>query len=127
MIALIGSGNVAHWVAGRLRNSQEFPVGQVYSRRMENARALADILGAEAIDDLSLLRPDCDIYLFSVKDDAWKKFRSPFLWHCTRRALFLKMFSWGTPASTVYCILCRHFPRHPILSGCKFRFAWKTA
>lgn len=71
MIALIGSGNVAHWVAGRLRNSQEFPVGQVYSRRMENARALADILGAEAIDDLSLLRPDCDIYLFSVKDDAY--------------------------------------------------------
>ena len=71
MIALIGSGNVAHWVAGRLKGSQEFPVGQVYSRRMENARALADTLGAEAIDDLSLLRPDSDIYLFSVKDDAY--------------------------------------------------------
>ena len=71
MIALIGSGNVAHWVAGRLKGSQEFPVGQVYSRRMENARALADTLGAEAIDDLSLLRPDSDIYLFSVKDDDY--------------------------------------------------------
>lgn len=71
MIALIGSGNVAHWVAERLKGSQEFPVGQVYSRRMENARALADTLGAEAIDDLSLLRPDSDIYLFSVKDDAY--------------------------------------------------------
>lgn len=71
MIALIGSGNVAHWVAGRLKDSQEFPVGQVYSRRMENARALADTLGAEAVDDLSRLRADCDLYLFSVKDDAY--------------------------------------------------------
>ncbi len=73
MIAIIGTGNVAHWVASRLKNSQEFPVAQVYGRRMDQARALAGKVGAQAIDDLSELRRDCDLYLFTVKDDAYRE------------------------------------------------------
>ena len=71
MISLIGSGNVAHWVALRLADSKDFPIGQVYSRTLGNARALAERVGAQAIDDLSQLRRDCDIYLFTVADDVY--------------------------------------------------------
>ncbi len=71
MIALIGSGNVAHWVAQRLENSTEFSIGQVYSRHLERAQALAARVGAQPIDDLSQLNPACEIFLFSLKDDAY--------------------------------------------------------
>ena len=73
MIAIIGTGNVAHWVVSRLKDSQEFPVAQVYGRRMDQARALAGMAGAQAIDDLSELRRECDLYLFTVKDDAYRE------------------------------------------------------
>ncbi len=72
MIALIGAGNVASWIAYRLRDSKEFPIGQVYSRQMKHARRIADMVGAEPIDDLKLLDPSCEIYLFSLKDDAYR-------------------------------------------------------
>lgn len=71
MVALIGSGNVAHWVAQRLKGSAEFPIKQVYSRQMSHAQALAAQVGAEAIDDLLRLDPSCDIFIFAIKDDAF--------------------------------------------------------
>ena len=71
MIALIGSGNVASWVAARLEKSREFPIGQVYSRNLAHARALADRVGAEPIDDLRKLDPACEIFLFALRDDAY--------------------------------------------------------
>ena len=71
MIALIGAGNVASWIATRLEKSQEFPIGQVYSRNLDHARALADRVGAEAIDDLRKLNPACEIFLFALRDDAY--------------------------------------------------------
>ena len=71
MIALIGSGNVATWVASKLADSKEFAIGQVYSRALDHARALADRVGAEAIDDLKNLNPNCDIFLFALRDDAY--------------------------------------------------------
>lgn len=70
MVALLGSGNVATWLATRLRDSQEFPVTQVYSRRLEHARMVADMCGAEAIDDLSRLDSHCGVYIFALSDDA---------------------------------------------------------
>ena len=71
MIALIGAGNVATWIAERLKHSAEFPIGQVYSRSIDHARALADRVGAEAIYDLRRLNPACDIFLFALRDDAY--------------------------------------------------------
>ena len=80
MIALIGSGNVAAWMVHRLRDSQEFRIGQVYSRNLDHARRIADRVGAEAIDDIGQLSPEASLYLFSVADDAYGELlpRIPF-------------------------------------------------
>ena len=87
MIALIGSGNVATWVASKLAGSKEFAIGQVYSRNLDHARALADRVGAEPIDDLRKLNPACAIFLFALRDDAFPDvlreipFRMPIALH----------------------------------------------
>lgn len=80
MITLIGSGNVATWVAQRLQGSKRFPVTQVYSRKLENARRLADVLQAEAIDNLSFLNPDSQVFMFALADKAYDEVlpRLPF-------------------------------------------------
>lgn len=87
MIALIGSGNVATWLASKLAGSKEFAIGQVYSRNLEHASALADGVGAEAIDNLKALNPACDVFLFALRDDAYPDilkevpFRMPLALH----------------------------------------------
>lgn len=71
MIAILGSGNVATWIALKLRESKVSSVGQVYSRNLAGAQKVAEIVGAQAIDDLGRLRDDFDMYLFALKDDAY--------------------------------------------------------
>lgn len=71
MITLIGSGNVATWMAQRLVQSARFPITQVFSRKLENARRLADMFQAEAIDDIKLLNPDNQIFIFALADSAY--------------------------------------------------------
>ena len=73
MITLIGSGNVATWMAQRLQGSSRFPVTQVYSRKMENARRLAALSDAEAIDDIKALNPDNQIFIFALADNAYEE------------------------------------------------------
>ncbi len=72
MVALIGSGNVATWMAQRLQHSQRFPLTQVYSRKLENAQRLADLSGAKAIDNLKDLDPDNQIFIFALADKAYE-------------------------------------------------------
>ena len=72
MITLVGSGNVATWMAQRLQGSQRFPVTQVYSRKLENARRLAVLSDAEAIDDIRQLNPDNQIFIFALADNAYE-------------------------------------------------------
>ncbi len=72
MITLVGSGNVATWMAQRLQGSSRFPVTQVYSRKLENARQLAALSGAEAIDDIKALNPDNQIFIFALADNAYE-------------------------------------------------------
>ena len=71
MITLVGSGNVATWMAHRLAQSVRFPITQVFSRKLENAQRLADTLQAEAIDDIKLLNPDNQIFIFALADSAY--------------------------------------------------------
>lgn len=71
MITLIGSGNVATWIAQRLQYSSRFPITQVYSRKLEHAQRLAEMLHAQAIDDISLLNPDNQIFIFALADKAY--------------------------------------------------------
>ena len=73
MITLIGSGNVATWMAQRLAQSARFPITQVFSRKLENARRLADTLRAEAIADIKLLNPDNQIFIFALADSAYEE------------------------------------------------------
>jgi predicted short-subunit dehydrogenase-like oxidoreductase (DUF2520 family) len=68
-ITIIGSGNVATHLAAAFKNAGHRIV-QVYSREMQNAALLAYHVGAEAIDDLSHINPETDIFIISVKDDA---------------------------------------------------------
>jgi predicted short-subunit dehydrogenase-like oxidoreductase (DUF2520 family) len=68
-ITLIGSGNVATHLGAAFRNAGHHMV-QVYSPNMQNAALLAYHIGAEAIDDLSLINPATDIFVIAISDDA---------------------------------------------------------
>jgi predicted short-subunit dehydrogenase-like oxidoreductase (DUF2520 family) len=72
MVTLIGAGNVATWMAQRLQHSERFPVTQVYSRNIENARRLAELSGAQAIDDIGALNPDNQVFIFALADSAYE-------------------------------------------------------
>lgn len=68
-IAIIGAGNVATHLAQAFACAND--VVQIYSRNLDNATCLASkIQGCEAINDLSQLSSNVDIYIVSVKDDA---------------------------------------------------------
>ena len=69
---IIGSGNVATWFAFALKKAK-IKVTQIYSPTLEHGKILADSCGCEAIDSMSELRSDANIYIFSIKDDAYEK------------------------------------------------------
>jgi len=68
-ITIIGSGNVASHLASAFKNAGHRIV-QVYSRFIQNAALLAYHIGAEPIDNLSLINPETNIFIISVNDDA---------------------------------------------------------
>lgn len=67
-IVLIGAGRVATHLSARLASS--FQLVQVYSRTMPSAESIATLYGAEAINDVRLICPDADVYLYALSDDA---------------------------------------------------------
>lgn len=66
---MIGSGNVATHLSLALKNEGNVIV-QVYSKTQDNARILADKLGADVAANIAGIRRDADAYILSVKDDA---------------------------------------------------------
>lgn len=68
-VILIGAGNLATNLGKALRGIG-VDVLQVFSRTMESASALAQLVGAEAVNDIAAVRDDADLYVFSVKDSA---------------------------------------------------------
>lgn len=68
-IVLLGAGNVATHIGIALKNAGVNPV-QVYSRSVESANKLADLLNTEYCCNLKELNTEADIYLYAVKDDA---------------------------------------------------------
>ncbi len=68
-LTFIGSGNVATHMAAAFKNAGHRIV-QVYSPNMHNAALLAYHVGATAIDQLSDIDPETDLFIISVKDDA---------------------------------------------------------
>lgn len=68
-IVFIGSGNVATHLALAFKQAGQ-TLSQIWSRHMAHAVALANQVGAEAIDDLTAIDPTADLYLISIKDEA---------------------------------------------------------
>jgi predicted short-subunit dehydrogenase-like oxidoreductase (DUF2520 family) len=68
-IVFLGSGNVATHLALAFNASGQ-QITQVWSRKKVNAEQLAAQVNASAIEDLSSLDRNADLYLIAVKDDA---------------------------------------------------------
>jgi len=66
---MIGSGNVSTHLAAAFKNAGHRVI-QVYSPNIEHASLLAYHVGAEAIDDISHINAETDVYIIAVKDDA---------------------------------------------------------
>jgi len=71
-ISLIGSGNVASHLGRQLHNNG-FEIVQVYSRNLAHANRLAEELESQAVNHISYINSDADLYLFSLKDDAYEE------------------------------------------------------
>ena len=105
-VTLIGAGNMAHWLVYAMRKAG-VRISQVYSRQLSHAKALAEIAGAEAIDNIKQLLPDSDLYVFSIKDDSYENllqqlpFRLPLAAH-TAGSLSMRIFE---PYAESYGIL----------------------
>lgn len=68
-IVLIGAGNLATHL-GKALHAAGHDMVQVFSRTMQSAEILASLLDAEPLTDISQVRDDADVYIFSVKDSA---------------------------------------------------------
>lgn len=68
-ITIIGSGNVATHLSAAFKNAGH-NIMQVYSRDMRKASLLAYHVKAEAIDSLSQINPETDLFVIAVRDDA---------------------------------------------------------
>ena len=68
-ITFIGSGRVAHHLAPAFANAGH-KIIQVYSRNIENAIVLADMVGAEPICKFDSVNKLSDIYIYCISDDA---------------------------------------------------------
>ena len=70
-VTLLGSGRVATHLSDALSNSGH-QLRQVFSPTLENAQALANRQTAQAINQLSEIDDQSDIYLIAIVDDALK-------------------------------------------------------
>lgn len=70
-VSIIGTGNVASWLVFALTRAG-ISIRQIYGRNLQKCQNLAASCGAEAITDLSKLNKNSDLYLFSLKDDAYE-------------------------------------------------------
>jgi predicted short-subunit dehydrogenase-like oxidoreductase (DUF2520 family) len=70
-IALLGSGNIANFLAKNLNQKHQFV--QVYSRTEAHGMQLANQLNCAYIANLSDLTQEADIYILAIKDDALER------------------------------------------------------
>lgn len=71
-VSLLGTGNVASWLVFALKRAG-ISIHQIYGRNLQKCQKLAFYCNAEAIDDLSKLKENSDLYILSLKDDAYPK------------------------------------------------------
>jgi len=68
-VVMIGAGNVATQL-GLAFKAKNIEIIQVYSRKQESAKALADKLSTDYTTELAALKKDADLYVIAVKDTA---------------------------------------------------------
>ncbi len=68
-VILLGAGNLATHLGKALLDAGH-DIIQVFSRTMESASALATMAGGAPVVDISQVRGDADLYIFSVKDSV---------------------------------------------------------
>ena len=68
-IVFIGAGNVATHFSQAIKHGG-YQMWQVYSRSLDSARSLANVLKCKYTTDLKAVKTDADIYFFSISDDA---------------------------------------------------------
>lgn len=75
-VAIIGSGNVAWHLARALENSGHF-ITDIYSRKLANARSLAQKLyDTNATNSLDLEESEAEIFIIAVSDNALEEVAS---------------------------------------------------
>ena len=75
-ISILGAGNVA-WHVTKQLFACGYVIDCIFSRNLENAQLLAKQVDAQAINDIKMLPPS-DLYLFSVKDNAYEEITAVF-------------------------------------------------
>ncbi len=75
-ISVIGSGNVAWHLTKRLF-ACGYPIDCIFSRNPDNAKALAEQVKSKAVDTIAMI-PLSDLYVFSVKDEAYQEIIASF-------------------------------------------------
>ena len=68
---MIGSGNLATHL-GKALQANGYPIVQVYSKNIANAKKLSNVLNCDYTDDLSQLKT-VELVIIAVNDDAIKK------------------------------------------------------
>lgn len=68
-VTFIGSGNVATHMAVALKAAGAH-IDQIWSRNIEHAAALANVVGARPVSELSEVDTDADLLVIAVKDDV---------------------------------------------------------
>ncbi|WP_455496932.1 Rossmann-like and DUF2520 domain-containing protein [Coprobacter sp.] len=66
-IVFIGAGNLATRLSA-IMIEQGYNIIQIYSKNLQNAKALGTSLSCAYTDDLSQIKDSADLYIFSVKD-----------------------------------------------------------
>ena len=84
-IVLIGAGNLATSLAPAIKGAGH-QVVQVYSRTTESASVLASEVDAEPVTDLTRLNSSADVYVYALRDEAYKTIR-PFA--CSQKSVHL--------------------------------------
>ena len=103
-IVFVGAGRLATNLSQALQ-AADHEIVQVYSRTMESASQLAELLGVQATDDLASLR-DADVYILSIKDSAMMEV-IPSLVRKREPAVFLHTA--GSMPMSVFKGYCTHY------------------
>lgn len=71
-VIFIGAGNLATHLSVAMQNKQ-YEIIQVFSRSNESASQLGQVLGVPYTTDITSVKDNADLYIFSLKDTALKE------------------------------------------------------